>query len=153
MSWKLECKVAPFVAPDDVDLEDQHDEHRAENPCNKHLVDGFRATDCPFQSDAKRSLARRLSQQGCNMKKLAVHEQGGRSSAPTRRKLRPEVWGPAIRVCSAPPPLRCGDRRLGVAADVLFSTSLLKAWDLRHRSYLGSHVGQAMRRTMLETVE
>ncbi|XP_020577615.1 phospholipase A1-Ibeta2, chloroplastic-like [Phalaenopsis equestris] len=38
-----------------------------------HLVDGFMGTGCPFRSNAKRSLARLLSQQRPNVKKIYVN--------------------------------------------------------------------------------
>ena len=35
-----------------------------------HLVDGFLASNCPFKSNAKRSLARLMQDQSANVKKL-----------------------------------------------------------------------------------
>ena len=35
-----------------------------------HLVDGFLASNCPFRSNAKRSLARLMQDQSANVKKL-----------------------------------------------------------------------------------
>ncbi|WOK95355.1 hypothetical protein Cni_G04062 [Canna indica] len=62
----VDSRNSPYLRPD-ADASCSHDLE-----AYLHLVDGFRATDCPFRSDAKRSLARLLSQQRSNMRKVYV---------------------------------------------------------------------------------
>ncbi|THU52054.1 hypothetical protein C4D60_Mb06t37550 [Musa balbisiana] len=63
---RVDNRMSPYLRPD-ADAACCHDLE-----AYLHLVDGFMATNCPFRSDAKRSLARLLSQQGTNVKELYV---------------------------------------------------------------------------------
>ncbi|THU73765.1 hypothetical protein C4D60_Mb04t26310 [Musa balbisiana] len=62
----VDCRMSPYLRPD-ADPACCHDLE-----AYLHLVDGFMATNSPFRSDAKRSLARLLTQQSSNVKKLYV---------------------------------------------------------------------------------
>ncbi|XP_010941432.1 phospholipase A1-Ibeta2, chloroplastic-like [Elaeis guineensis] len=61
---RVDSRASPYLRPD-ADPACCHDLE-----AYLHLVDGFMGTDYPFRSNAKRSLARLLSQQGGNVKKL-----------------------------------------------------------------------------------
>ncbi|XP_008801786.3 phospholipase A1-Ibeta2, chloroplastic-like [Phoenix dactylifera] len=61
---RVDSRASPYLRPD-ADPACCHDLE-----AYLHLVDGFMGTNCPFRSNAKRSLARLLSQQGGNVKKL-----------------------------------------------------------------------------------
>lgn len=63
---KVDNRVSPYLRPD-ADPACCHDLE-----AYLHLVDGFMGTSCPFRANAKRSLARLLSQQRPNMKKIYV---------------------------------------------------------------------------------
>ncbi|XP_020576325.1 phospholipase A1-Ibeta2, chloroplastic-like [Phalaenopsis equestris] len=63
---KVDNRVSPYLRPD-ADPACCHDLE-----AYLHLVDGFMGTGCPFRVNAKRSLARLLSQQRPNMKKIYV---------------------------------------------------------------------------------
>ncbi|XP_072968120.1 phospholipase A1-Ibeta2, chloroplastic-like [Typha angustifolia] len=64
MELRLDSRVSPYLRPD-ADPACCHDLE-----AYLHLVDGFLGSNCPFRSNAKRSLVRLLSQQGSNVKKL-----------------------------------------------------------------------------------
>jgi hypothetical protein len=61
---RVETKMSPFLKPD-ADMACCHDLE-----AYLHLVDGFLASNCPFRSNAKRSLARLMKDQSGNVKKL-----------------------------------------------------------------------------------
>ncbi|XP_026656611.2 phospholipase A1-Ibeta2, chloroplastic-like [Phoenix dactylifera] len=61
---KVDSRASPYLRPD-ADPACCHDLE-----AYLHLVDGFMGTNSPFRSNAKRSLARLLCQQGSNVKKL-----------------------------------------------------------------------------------
>lgn len=61
---RVDTKKSPFLKPD-ADMACCHDLE-----AYLHLVDGFLASNCPFRTNAKRSLARLLQDQGSNVKKL-----------------------------------------------------------------------------------
>ncbi|KAL0913445.1 hypothetical protein M5K25_016907 [Dendrobium thyrsiflorum] len=63
---RVDNRVSPYLRPD-ADPACCHDLE-----AYLHLVDGFMGTNCPFRANAKRSLARLLSQQRPNMKKIYV---------------------------------------------------------------------------------
>ncbi|EHA8591179.1 Phospholipase A(1) DAD1, chloroplastic [Cocos nucifera] len=71
---KVDSQASPYLRPD-ADPACCHDLE-----AYLHLVDGFMGTNCPFRSNAKRSLARLLSEQGGNVKKLYMSKA---------RELRP----------------------------------------------------------------
>ncbi|KAG6472966.1 hypothetical protein ZIOFF_070446 [Zingiber officinale] len=64
----VDSQSSPYLRPD-ADLSCCHDLE-----AYLHLVDGFRAAGGPFRENAKRSLARLLSQQGANIKKLYLNK-------------------------------------------------------------------------------
>ncbi|KAF4374775.1 hypothetical protein F8388_020296 [Cannabis sativa] len=61
---RVDTKMSPYLKPN-ADMACCHDLE-----AYLHLVDGFLASNCPFRSNAKRSLARLLQDQGSNVKKL-----------------------------------------------------------------------------------
>ncbi|KAI3892748.1 hypothetical protein MKX03_017786 [Papaver bracteatum] len=64
---RLDSKMSPYLKPN-ADVACCHDLE-----AYLHLVDGFLASDCPFRSNAKRSLFKLLHEQGSNVKKLYVN--------------------------------------------------------------------------------
>ncbi|XP_074591766.1 phospholipase A1-Ibeta2, chloroplastic-like [Curcuma longa] len=64
----VDSRSSPYLRPD-ADPACCHDLE-----AYLHLVDGFTAVGRPFREDAKRSLARLLSQQGANIKKLYLNQ-------------------------------------------------------------------------------
>ncbi|KAK9142854.1 hypothetical protein Syun_012254 [Stephania yunnanensis] len=61
---RVDSKMSPFLKPN-ADVGCCHDLE-----AYLHLVDGFLSSNCPFRSNAKRSLVRLLHEQGSNVKKL-----------------------------------------------------------------------------------
>ncbi|KAI3974890.1 hypothetical protein MKX01_005001 [Papaver californicum] len=61
---RLDSKMSPYLKPN-ADVACCHDLE-----AYLHLVDGYLASDCPFRSNAKRSLFKLLHEQGSNVKKL-----------------------------------------------------------------------------------
>lgn len=61
---RVDTKMSPFLRPD-ADVACCHDLE-----AYLHLVDGFLASNCPFRSNAKRSLWRLLNEQRSNVKRL-----------------------------------------------------------------------------------
>ncbi|PON65125.1 Fungal lipase-like domain containing protein [Trema orientale] len=61
---RVDTKMSPYLKPN-ADMACCHDLE-----AYLHLVDGFLASNCPFRSNAKRSLVRLLQDQGSNVKKL-----------------------------------------------------------------------------------
>ncbi|KAL9246873.1 hypothetical protein vseg_020357 [Gypsophila vaccaria] len=61
---KVDTRTSPYLKPD-ADVACNHDLE-----AYLHLVDGFIGSNCPFRSNAKRSLLKLLSEQGANVKKL-----------------------------------------------------------------------------------
>lgn len=61
---RVDTKMSPYLKPD-ADMACCHDLE-----AYLHLVDGFLASNCPFRTNAKRSLARLMQDQTANMKKL-----------------------------------------------------------------------------------
>ncbi|KAG5061368.1 hypothetical protein AAZX31_01G192300 [Glycine max] len=61
---RVHTKMSPYLKPD-ADMACCHDLE-----AYLHLVDGFLASNCPFRSNAKRSLARLMQDQSANVKKL-----------------------------------------------------------------------------------
>ncbi|KAL5728433.1 hypothetical protein ACHQM5_001518 [Ranunculus cassubicifolius] len=61
---RVDSKMSPYLESN-ADLACCHDLE-----AYLHLVDGFIASNCPFRVNAKRSLAKLLSEQGSNVKKL-----------------------------------------------------------------------------------
>ncbi|KAM7272421.1 hypothetical protein ACFE04_027084 [Oxalis oulophora] len=61
---RVDTKMSPFLKPD-ADVACCHDLE-----AYLHLVDGFLASNCPFRSNAKRSLVKLIHEQGSNVKKL-----------------------------------------------------------------------------------
>ncbi|KAK8692885.1 hypothetical protein V6N13_070489 [Hibiscus sabdariffa] len=64
---RVDTKMSPYLKPN-VDVACCHDLE-----AYLHLVDGFLSSKCPFRSNAKRSLARLLHDQGSNVKQLYTH--------------------------------------------------------------------------------
>ncbi|KAL2348192.1 hypothetical protein Fmac_002192 [Flemingia macrophylla] len=62
----VDTKMSPYLKPD-ADMACCHDLE-----AYLHLVDGFLASNCPFRSNAKRSLARLMQDQSSNVKKLYI---------------------------------------------------------------------------------
>ncbi|KAE8722216.1 Phospholipase A1-Ibeta2 [Hibiscus syriacus] len=65
---KLDTKVSPYLKSN-ADMACCHDLE-----AYLHLVDGFLSSNCPFRSNAKRSLARLVHDQRSNMKQLYTHK-------------------------------------------------------------------------------
>ncbi|GMJ15079.1 phospholipase A I beta 2, DAD1-Like Lipase 1 [Hibiscus trionum] len=65
---RVDTKMSPYLKPN-VDVACCHDLE-----AYLHLVDGFLSSKCPFRSNAKRSLARLLHDQGSNVKQLYTHK-------------------------------------------------------------------------------
>lgn len=61
---RVDTKMSPYLKPN-ADVGCCHDLE-----AYLHLVDGFLASNCPFRSNAKRSLVRLLNEQRSNVKKL-----------------------------------------------------------------------------------
>ncbi|KAL3497561.1 hypothetical protein ACH5RR_040293 [Cinchona calisaya] len=61
---RVDTKMSPYLKPD-ADVACCHDLE-----AYLHLVDGFLASNCPFRSNAKRSLVRLLNEQKSNVKRL-----------------------------------------------------------------------------------
>jgi hypothetical protein len=61
---RIDTKMSPFLKPD-ADVACCHDLE-----AYLHLVDGFLASNCPFRSNAKRSLVKLIHEQRSNVKKL-----------------------------------------------------------------------------------
>ncbi|KAK1356450.1 Lipase, class 3 [Heracleum sosnowskyi] len=65
---RVDTKMSPFLKPD-ADVACCHDLE-----AYLHLVDGFLASNCPFRSNAKRSLVKLLDEQNANVKKLYTNK-------------------------------------------------------------------------------
>lgn len=65
---QVNTKMSPYLKPN-VDIACCHDLE-----AYLHLVDGFLSSNCPFRSNAKRSLAKLLHDQGSNVKQLYTHK-------------------------------------------------------------------------------
>ncbi|KAL8088894.1 phospholipase A1-Ibeta2, chloroplastic-like [Apium graveolens] len=65
---RVDTKMSPFLKPD-ADVACCHDLE-----AYLHLVDGFLASNCPFRSNAKRSLEKLLVEQNANVKKLYTNK-------------------------------------------------------------------------------
>lgn len=61
---RVDTKMSPYLKPN-ADAACCHDLE-----AYLHLVDGFLASNCPFRSNAKRSLVKLLNEQGSNVKRL-----------------------------------------------------------------------------------
>ncbi|CAI9095676.1 OLC1v1031672C1 [Oldenlandia corymbosa var. corymbosa] len=61
---RVDTKMSPFLKPD-ADVACCHDLE-----AYLHLVDGFLSSNCPFRSNAKRSLVKLLNEQSSNVKRL-----------------------------------------------------------------------------------
>ncbi|XP_027080865.1 phospholipase A1-Ibeta2, chloroplastic-like [Coffea arabica] len=61
---RVDTKMSPYLKPN-ADVACCHDLE-----AYLHLVDGFLASNCPFRSNAKRSLVKLLNEQGSNVKRL-----------------------------------------------------------------------------------
>ncbi|CAL0331708.1 unnamed protein product [Lupinus luteus] len=68
---RVNTKMSPYLKPD-ADMACSHDLE-----AYLHLVDGFIASNCPFRSNAKRSLARLMKDQSSNVKKLYISKAKG----------------------------------------------------------------------------
>ncbi|KAE9613128.1 hypothetical protein Lal_00027535 [Lupinus albus] len=68
---RVNTKMSPYLKPD-ADMACCHDLE-----AYLHLVDGFIASNCPFRSNAKRSLARLMQDQSSNVKKLYISKVKG----------------------------------------------------------------------------
>ncbi|KAK5813087.1 phospholipase A1-Ibeta2, chloroplastic-like [Gossypium arboreum] len=65
---KVDTKMSPYLKPN-ADVACCHDLE-----AYLHLVDGFLSMECPFRSNAKRSLAKLIDNQKSNVKQLYTHE-------------------------------------------------------------------------------
>ncbi|OMP04011.1 Lipase, class 3 [Corchorus olitorius] len=65
---RVDTKMSPYLKPN-ADVACCHDLE-----AYLHLVDGFLSSNCPFRSNAKRSLARLLHDQRSNVKQLYTHK-------------------------------------------------------------------------------
>ncbi|XP_022732307.1 phospholipase A1-Ibeta2, chloroplastic-like [Durio zibethinus] len=65
---RLDTKMSPYLKPN-ADVACCHDLE-----AYLHLVDGFLSSNCPFRSNAKRSLVRLLHDQRSNVKQLYTHK-------------------------------------------------------------------------------
>ncbi|KAL1827118.1 hypothetical protein ACET3Z_005530 [Daucus carota] len=65
---RVDTKMSPFLRPD-ADVACCHDLE-----AYLHLVDGFLASNCPYRSNAKRSLVKLLDEQNANVKKLYTNK-------------------------------------------------------------------------------
>ncbi|XVF13454.1 hypothetical protein REPUB_Repub08aG0209100 [Reevesia pubescens] len=65
---RVDTKMSPYLKPN-ADVACCHDLE-----AYLHLVDGFLSSNCPFRSNAKRSLARLLHDQKSNVKQLYTHK-------------------------------------------------------------------------------
>ncbi|KAL1830025.1 hypothetical protein ACET3Z_008437 [Daucus carota] len=65
---RVDTKMSPFLKPN-ADVACCHDLE-----AYLHLVDGFLASNCPFRSNAKRSLVKLLNEQNSNVKKLYTNK-------------------------------------------------------------------------------
>ncbi|KAL4281798.1 hypothetical protein GQ457_03G021940 [Hibiscus cannabinus] len=65
---KVDTKMSPYLKPD-ADIACCHDLE-----AYLHLVDGFLSSNCPFRSNAKRSLVKLVSEQRSNVKQLYTHK-------------------------------------------------------------------------------
>lgn len=79
---RLETKMSPFLKPD-ADVACCHDLE-----AYLHLVDGFLSSNCPFRSDAKRSLVKLLDEQNSNVKRLYTNKVKSLTVNPRRELLR-----------------------------------------------------------------
>ncbi|KAI4377928.1 hypothetical protein MLD38_015481 [Melastoma candidum] len=61
---RVDTRLSPYLRPD-ADIACCHDLE-----AYLHLVDGFLSSSCPFRSNAKRSLAKLMFEQGSNVKRL-----------------------------------------------------------------------------------
>ncbi|XP_031125695.1 phospholipase A1-Ibeta2, chloroplastic [Ipomoea triloba] len=71
---RVDTRMSPFLKPD-ADVACCHDLE-----AYLHLVDGFLASNCPFRSNAKRSLVRLVNEQRSNIKKLYTSKSNKQSS-------------------------------------------------------------------------
>nr|GMD76335.1 phospholipase A1-Ibeta2, chloroplastic-like [Ipomoea batatas] len=76
---RVDTTMSPFLRPD-ADVACCHDLE-----AYLHLVDGFRASNSPFRSNAKRSLVRLVNEQRSNIKKLYTSKAKGLSSLKLER--------------------------------------------------------------------
>ncbi|KAE8678011.1 Phospholipase A1-Ibeta2 [Hibiscus syriacus] len=65
---KVDTKMSPYLKPD-ADIACCHDLE-----AYLHLVDGFLSSNCPFRSNAKRSLVKLVNEQKSNVKQLYTHK-------------------------------------------------------------------------------
>ncbi|KAE8708526.1 Phospholipase A1-Ibeta2 [Hibiscus syriacus] len=65
---RVDTKMSPYLKPD-ADVACCHDLE-----AYLHLVDGFLSSNCPFRSNAKRSLVKLVHDQRSNMKQLYTHK-------------------------------------------------------------------------------
>ncbi|KAL4339728.1 hypothetical protein GQ457_08G026050 [Hibiscus cannabinus] len=65
---RVDIKMSPYLKPN-ADMACCHDLE-----AYLHLVDGFLSTDCPFRSNAKRSLVKLIHYQKSNVKQLYTHK-------------------------------------------------------------------------------
>ncbi|KAK4801604.1 hypothetical protein SAY86_022091 [Trapa natans] len=65
---RVDTSMSPYLKPD-ADIACCHDLE-----AYLHLVDGFSSSECPFRSNAKRSLLKLLQEQGSNMKRLYIRK-------------------------------------------------------------------------------
>ncbi len=68
---RVDTRMSPFLKPD-ADVACCHDLE-----AYLHLVDGYIASNCPFRANAKRSLAKLLSEQRSNIKMLYTSKAKG----------------------------------------------------------------------------
>ncbi|KAK4802496.1 hypothetical protein SAY86_000699 [Trapa natans] len=65
---RVDTRMSPYLKPN-ADIACCHDLE-----AYLHLVDGFSSSECPFRSNAKRSLLKLLQEQGSNMKRLYIRK-------------------------------------------------------------------------------
>ncbi|KAI6702321.1 hypothetical protein NL676_011457 [Syzygium grande] len=80
---RLDTRKSPYLKPN-ADIACCHDLE-----AYLHLVDGFRASNCPFRANAKRSLVKLLSEQRTNVKKLYTSKAKALSLNVDREAIRP----------------------------------------------------------------
>ncbi|TYJ06398.1 hypothetical protein E1A91_A12G231000v1, partial [Gossypium mustelinum] len=66
--FRVDTKMSPYLKPN-ADMACCHDLE-----AYLHLVDGFLSSNCPFRSNAKRSLVKLVNDQRSNMKQLYTHK-------------------------------------------------------------------------------
>ncbi|VFQ70525.1 unnamed protein product [Cuscuta campestris] len=85
---RVDTTMSPFLKPD-ADVACCHDLE-----AYLHLVDGFLASDRPFRSNAKRSIARLLNEQRSNIKKLYTSKAKGLSNLSLERDYNKHFTSP-----------------------------------------------------------